>query len=140
MRNQVKFCGFNLAASQSGNTCSRYRLAKRGNARLRYAYWLAATVAVRMRDNSFRTKFDRYVGKDPTDGDLKRKALTAVAVKMARVTHSLIKHEVDYRGYHEYCIPGGGTSLIRFTALCREKRHGSSEKSTPCRGTHRPSA
>ncbi|WP_046077959.1 IS110 family transposase [Halomonas sp. HG01] len=110
-RQYLKFCGFNLAASQSGNTCSRYRLAKRGNARLRYAYWLAATVAVRMRDNSFRTKFDRYIGKDPTDGDLKRKALTAVAVKMARVAHSLIKHEVDYRGYHEYCIPGGGTSL-----------------------------
>ena len=64
-----------------------------------------------MRDNSFRTKFDRYIGIDPSNGDLRRKALTAVAVKMARVAHALVKHEADYRGYHEYCIPGGGTSL-----------------------------
>jgi transposase len=40
-RQYLKFCGFNLAASQSGNSCSKYRLAKRGNARLRYGYWLA---------------------------------------------------------------------------------------------------
>ena len=107
----LKFCGFNLAASQSGNAHSKYRLSKRGNARLRYAYWLAATVAVRMRENSFRMKYERYIKRDPTSSHLKRKALTAVAVKMARVAHALVKRNTNYRGYHEWSIPGGGTPL-----------------------------
>lgn len=110
-RQYLKFCGFNPPASQSGNSSSNYRLAKRGNARLRYAYWLAATIAVRMRENSFRAKYERYIQADPSNGDLKRKALTAVAVKMARVAHALVKQNADYRGYYELSIPGGGTPL-----------------------------
>ena len=72
---------------------------------------LAATVAIRQRENSFRSKYERYVRKDPNDADLCRKARTAVAAKMARVAHALIKQGVDYRGYHEAAIPGVGTSL-----------------------------
>ena len=50
--------------------------------------------------------------RDPDDTDLKRKAYTAVSAKMARVAHSLIKHNADYRGYHEVAGPGDGTSLF----------------------------
>ncbi|MCP1677220.1 transposase [Natronocella acetinitrilica] len=112
-RQYLAFCGFNLAASQSGQSKSSYRLSKRGNARLRYAFWLAAAVAMRMRENSFRTKYERYIRSNPTDADLRRKARTAVAAKMARVAHALIKQETDYRGYYEAAIPGGGTLLTR---------------------------
>lgn len=110
-RQYLHFCGFNLSAIQSGQKVGRYRLSKRGNARLRYVYWLAGTVAIRQRENSFRSKYERYVTKDPNDADLCRKARTAVAAKMARVAHALIKQGVDYRGYHEAAIPGVGTSL-----------------------------
>ena len=109
-RQYLKFCGFDLSASRSGQSQGRYQLSKRGNARLRYAFWLAATIAIRQRENSFRWKFERYIRRDPDDADLKRKAYTAVAVKMARVAHSLIKRNTDYRGYHEVADPGDGTS------------------------------
>ena len=111
-RQYLKFCGFDLSASQSGQRQSRYQLSKRGNARLRYAYWLAATSAIRQRENGFRQKFERYIRRDPHDADLKRKAYTAVAAKMARVAHSLIKRNADYRGHHEVAVPGDGTSLF----------------------------
>ena len=108
----LNYCGFNLSAFQSGQSKSRYRLSKRGNARLRYAYWLAANGAILQRENSFRWKYEHYIRKDPGDADLKRKARTAVAAKMARVAHALIKRESDYRGYHEAGVPGSGTQLL----------------------------
>ena len=108
-RQYLKFCGFNLSAAQSGQQKGQYRLSKRGNAKLRSAYWLAATVAIRLRENSFRWKYERYMAKDPTNADLKRKAYTAIAIKMARVAHALIKSGTDYRGYYETGIPGAGT-------------------------------
>jgi transposase len=108
----LNYCGFNLSAFQSGQSKSRYKLSKRGNARLRYAYWLAANGAILQRENSFRWKYERYIRKDPNDADLKRKARTAIAAKMARVAHALVKRESDYRGYHEAGLPGSGTQLV----------------------------
>lgn len=108
-RQYLSFCGFSLSGSQSGEFRGRYRINKRGNARLRYAYWLAATVAIRQRENSFRQKYERYIANDRESADVKRKAYCAIAIKMARVAHSLVKHESDYRGYHEAGIPGGRT-------------------------------
>lgn len=96
----LKFCGFDLATYQSGKTKGTTVLSKRGNARLRYAFWLGATVAIRMTENTFREKYENYIKKAPDDADLKRKAYTAVAVKMARVAHSLIKQGTSYRCYH----------------------------------------
>ena len=110
-RHYLKFCGFNLSAHQSGQSKSGYRISKRGNARLRYAFWLAATVAIRQRENSFRAKYERYIAKDPNNRDLKYKAYTAIAAKMARVAHALIKQNTTYRGYYETAIPGGRTPL-----------------------------
>jgi hypothetical protein len=60
-----------------------------------------------MRDNSFRRKFERYVRNHPSDVDLRRKAYVAVAAKLARVAHGLIKTESDYRPFFEEAIPGG---------------------------------
>lgn len=101
-RQYLNYCGFNLSAIQSGKHQGQYHLSKRGNARLRYAFWLAATVAIRQRENSFRYKYERYIKRDPDNPDLKRKARTAVAVKMARVAHALVKNNTCYRGYHEF--------------------------------------
>jgi hypothetical protein len=75
--------------------------------------WMAATIASRMQDNSIRRKFDRYVGADPKNGDLRRRAYTACAAKMARLVYGLIKHETLYRSYFEensaVINPGGRT-------------------------------
>jgi len=101
-RQYLNFCGFNLSAQQSGQRSGIYRLSKRGNARLRYAYWLAATSAIRQKENSFRDKFTRYIRKDPENPDLKRKARVAVATKLARVAHALVMTDSDYRGFYEF--------------------------------------
>lgn len=101
-RQYINYCGFSLSTLQSGQNKGSSKLSKRGSARLRYAYWLAGNAAINMRENSFRAKYQRYIKLDPDNADLKRKARTAVAVKIARVAHALVKNNCDYRGYHEY--------------------------------------
>lgn len=112
-RQFLKYCGFDLAKSQSGSHRGREQLSKRGNARLRLAFWLAGTIAVRVRENSFRDKYERYVSSNPKDPDLKRKALTAVVAKMARVAHGVIKKNVPYRQFFEQSLPSGSIPLSR---------------------------
>jgi transposase len=106
-RQFLKFCGMNLSTQQSGRFRGVSRLSKYGNARLRTAFWMAAKTAVRMRENSLRRKFDRYVHGNPLDADLRRKAYSAVAVKLARIVYGLIKNGTDYRPFFEEAIPGG---------------------------------
>lgn len=112
-RQFLKFCGLDLATYQSGQFRGQTRLSKFGNARLRRAFWIAAQLAIRQPNNSFRTKFERYIAKDRNNADLKRKALTAVTSKMARTAHALIKTNIDYRPFFEAPIPSGRTSLRR---------------------------
>ena len=83
----------------------------RVNTRLRLAFWLAAVVAVHMRENSFRAKYERYIRVAPEDADLRRKALTAVAAKMARVAYSMIKTNQPYRQFFEQSLPSGSIPL-----------------------------
>ena len=104
-RQFLKFCGLDLATAQSGAYRGRTQLSKRGNSRLRSALWMAATVATRMSENSFRRKFDRYIKASPTDANLKRKAYTACTAKMARTIFGLVKHQQHYRAYHEDAVP-----------------------------------
>jgi transposase len=104
-RQFLKFCGLDLSTAQSGAYRGRTQLSKRGNARLRSALWMAATVATRMSENSFRRKFDRYIKVNPTDANLKRKAYTACTAKMARTIFGLVKHQQHYRAYHEDAVP-----------------------------------
>lgn len=106
-RQFLKFCGLDLSTQQSGQSRGQSKLSKRGNGRLRYAFWMAANIAIRMGENSFCYKYQRYIKTDPKNPDRKRKAYTAVAAKMARVAHGLIKNESDYRPYFEEAIPSG---------------------------------
>lgn len=112
-RQFLKFCGLDLATQQSGTFRGQTKLSKYGNARLRRTFWLAAQVAIKQRENSFRDKFERYIAKDRDNKDLRRKALTAITAKMARVVHAVIKHGSDYRPFFEGLVPGGRTSLSK---------------------------
>jgi transposase len=112
-RQFLKFCGLDLAKCQSGAFRGQERLSKRGNGRLRCAFWMAATIAVRMRENSFRAKYERYIRSAPNDADRKRKALTAVAGKIARVAHAIVKTQKPYRAYFESTVPSGSTPIRR---------------------------
>jgi transposase len=112
-RQFLKFCGLDLATYQSGQFRGQTKLSKFGNARLRRAFWVAAQVAIRQCDNSFRAKYERYIARDRNNADLKRKALTAITAKMARTVHAVIKSGSDYRPFFEEPIPSGRTSLNR---------------------------
>lgn len=93
----LKFCGFDLSTQQSGLFKGQTKLSKRGNSDLRRSFWMAATIAIRMRENPFRKKYENYIKEDPKNADIKRKAYTAVAAKMAKIAYTLIKNETDYR-------------------------------------------
>jgi transposase len=109
-RQFLKFCGLDLATQQSGLYRGMTRLSKFGNARLRRSFWQAAQVAIVQKENGFRDKFERYVAKDHHNADLRRKAMTAITAKMARVAHAVIKSGSDYRPFFEGRVPGGRNS------------------------------
>jgi len=112
-RQFLKYCGFDLSTQQSGLFRGQTKLSKFGNARLRRAFWMAAQVAIKQRDNGFRDKFERYIAKDRSDKDLKRKALTAVAAKVARTAHALITSGTDFRPFYDRAGPGGRIPLAQ---------------------------
>jgi transposase len=107
VRQFLKYCGFDLCTEQSGQFRGSTHLSKRGNARLRYAFWMAGTVAIRMTENSFRRKFEDYIRPDPKNADRRRKAYSAVAAKVARVAYALITTGTDYRRFPETARPSG---------------------------------
>jgi transposase len=109
----LKYCGLDLSTHQSGQYRGRTALSKRGNSRLRSAFWMAATVAIRQRENSFRAAYERLIAPAPKDADRKRIAYTAIAVKMARVAHSLVKQDQFYRPYPVEAVTGGGIPFNR---------------------------
>ena len=88
-------------------------MSKFGHARLRRTLWIAGQVAIRQKENGFRHKFERYIAKDRDNPDLRRKALTAITAKMARVVHAVIKSGSDYRPFVEGRVPGGRTSVSK---------------------------
>ncbi len=100
-RQFLKFCGMDLATTQSGIFRGQTKLSKYGNARLRRTLWLAGQVAILQRTNSFRDKFERYIAKDRHNSHLRRKAYTAIAAKMARTIHGIIKNGEPYRPFFE---------------------------------------
>ncbi|TWH35729.1 transposase [Aminobacter sp. J15] len=110
-RQFLKFCGLDLSTQQSGQYRGLTRLSKFGNARLRRTLWIAGQVAIRQRENGFRHKFERYIARDRDNPDLRRKAMTAITAKMARVVHAVIKSGSDYRPFVEGRVPGGITSV-----------------------------
>jgi transposase len=100
-RQFLKFCGLDLATCQSGMFRGRTKLSKYGNARLRRTFWMATQVAIRQPNNSFRDKLSRYVAGHADDPDRRRKAMTALTAKMARVAHAVIKTGTEYRPFVE---------------------------------------
>ena len=96
VRQFLKYCGFDLCTYQSGQYTGQTRLSKRGNSELRCAFWLAATIAIRMRENPFRKKYDNCIKEDPKNAHLKRKAYVAVAAKMAKIAYVVVKNQTDY--------------------------------------------
>lgn len=112
-RQFLKYCGLDLAKSQSGQSKGHEVLSKRGNKRLRLAFWMAGLVAIHQRENVFRDRYERYLRATPFDPDRKRKALTAVAAKMARVAYALVKHGSEYQRFFDQRIPSGSIPLAR---------------------------
>lgn len=100
-RQFLKFCGMDLSTIQSGTFRGQTKLSKYGNARLRRTLWMAGQVAILQKTNSFRDKFERYVAKDRHNTHLRRKASTAIAAKMARTVHGIIKNGEPYRPFFE---------------------------------------
>ncbi len=74
---------------------------------------MAGLRAVHMRENAFRDKYERYPAENKLDADRKRKALTAVAAKVARVVYAVIKNESDYVRFFEQRLPSGSIPLTR---------------------------
>ena len=74
-RQFLKYCGLDLAKSQSGQNKGHEVLSKRGNKRLRLAFWMAGLVTIHQRENVFRDKYERYLRATPFDADRKRRAL-----------------------------------------------------------------
>ena len=97
----LKFCGMGLATIQSGTFRGQTKLSKYGNARLRRTLWMAGQVATLQNTNGFRDKFERYIAKDRHDTYLRSKAYTAIAAKMARTVHGIIKNGEPYRPFFE---------------------------------------
>jgi transposase len=95
-RQFLKFCGMGLATIRSGTFRGQTKLSKYGNARLRCTLWMAGQVAILQRANSFRDKFERYISKDRHNTHLRRKAYTAIAAKMARTVHAVVKGGEPY--------------------------------------------
>lgn len=110
-RQFLKFCGMDLATIQSGTFRGQTKLSKYGNARLRRTLWMAGQVAIMQTANSFRDKFERYISKDRHNRHLRRKASTAIAAKMARTAHAIIKSGKPYRPFFEGAVHGGRTFL-----------------------------
>lgn len=107
-RQFLKYCGLDLSTQQSGQYRGRTKLSKRGNSRLRTVFWMAATISTRLGQNTFRAKYERLIANDPQNPDRKRTAYIAVAAKIARVAHSLIKLDQFYRPFPEEAVPGVG--------------------------------
>ena len=103
---------------------------------------MAAQGAVRMRENTIRQKYARYIKSDPQNPDRKRKALCAVAATVAHVAHGLIKTGTDYRPYCEATPPSGalrslGSSRQRLTDQGRA-RHDQALVVGPIKGHGKP--
>lgn len=110
-RQFLKFCGMDLATIQSGMFRGQTKLSKYGNARLRRTLWLAGQVAILQPANSFRDKFERYISRDRNNAHLRRKAYTAIAAKMARIVHAVVKGGEPYRPFFEGAIDSRRTFL-----------------------------
>ena len=101
VRQFLKYAGLNLSSSQSGKYQSDKQISKRGNPRLRAVFWQAALVAIYTSGtgNGLKAKYNSIVNRNPNDAHAKRKAITASAIKVATIVHTLIRKNEYYRPY-----------------------------------------
>jgi hypothetical protein len=101
VRQFLKYCGLNLSSSQSGKYQSDRKISKRGNARLRAAFWQAAMIAIYTSGtgNGLKSKYFSIVNRNPNDSHAKRKAITAASIKVATIVHTLVRKNEYYRPY-----------------------------------------
>ena len=62
---------------------------------------MAGQLAIVQRTNSLRDTFERDISKDRQNTHWRRKAYTAIAAKMARTVHKVIKNGAPYRPFFE---------------------------------------
>ena len=62
---------------------------------------MAAQIAARQRDNSFRDKLGRYTAGHADDADRRRKAMTGLTAKMACVAYAVVKAGTECRPFIE---------------------------------------
>ena len=62
---------------------------------------LLKTLRVWLKPYAFRDKFERYVSHDRHNAHVRRKAYTAVAAKIARTAHAIVKSGQPYRPFFE---------------------------------------
>lgn len=86
-RQLLEFCGMELATIRSGTFRGQTRLSECGNARLRRALWMAGQMAILQKTNSVRAR----IAKGRQNTHLRGKAYTAIAARMARTGHGIIK-------------------------------------------------
>ena len=96
-----------------GQLCGQSKILTYGNARLRRVLWMAGQTAVLQRANSFRDKFERYIAQDRHNPHLRRKAIAAIAARMARTIHAGVKPGEPCRPFFEATSPGGRTRLCK---------------------------
>ncbi len=100
-RQFLTFCEMDRAMIQSGTFHGRTKRSKYANAQLHCTLWMAGQVAIVQCANSFRDTFERSIAKDRHNKHLRRKAYTAIAAKMARTVHGIIKNGEPYRPFFE---------------------------------------
>jgi hypothetical protein len=61
--------------------------------------------------NNFRDKSERYIAQDTHNPNLRRKACTAIAAKLARTIHAVIESGEPYRPFFDGVNPSGSLSL-----------------------------
>jgi hypothetical protein len=66
----------------------------------------AAQVAAPQCDNSLPNKLDRHVASHANDADRRRKAMTALIAKLARVAHAVVKTGTEDRSFLERSAAG----------------------------------
>lgn len=86
------YVGVDPRVIQSGSSCSRGKITKRGNAHLRYAFYMAAQVA-RMHDPELKAFYE----KKRSEGKHYKVAIVAVARKLCERVYAVMKRGTPYQ-------------------------------------------
>ncbi len=101
-RQFLKFCGLDLATWSVRRVPRPHQAVQNtANARLRRTLWMAAQVARVSATTASAISSDGTPPAHAGDADRRRKAMTALTAKMARVAHAVVKTGTEYRPFLE---------------------------------------